>query len=133
MDYPWFKFSLNIHLVLSLITHKNNPSSQSGGSALYHQLMPQKYNRIPISLFFLLLFLGTICSRSDKEIAPWTNKFRAEVSEAFGLNIARGRRFDSPILGTHVPTGIAQIGSWSIGNELEQFLKYLQIPEKLIW
>jgi hypothetical protein len=32
-----------------------------------------------------------------------------------------------------VPTGIAQIGSCSIGNELEQFLKYLQmhlsIPE----
>lgn len=60
---------------------------------------------------------------------PWTNKFNAELREALGLNIANGRRFDSPILGTHVPTGISHIGSWSMGNELEQCLKYLQIPE----
>jgi hypothetical protein len=70
---------------------------------------------------------------SDKKFTPWTNKFRAEAREELGLNTARGRRFDSPILGTHVPTGIAQIGSCSIGNELEQFLKYLQMPEKTIW
>lgn len=71
--------------------------------------------------------------KADKEITPWISKFRAEVSEALGLNIASGRRFDSPILGTHVPTGIAPIGNWSIGKELEQFLKYRQMPEKSFW
>ena len=62
-------------------------------------------------------------------ILPWTNKFNAERREALGLNIANGWRFDSPILGAHVPTGIEQIGSWRIGNELAECLKYRQIPE----
>lgn len=60
---------------------------------------------------------------------PWTNKFNAALREALGLNIANGRRLGSPILGTHVPNGIEQIGSLSMGNEPEQCLKYLQIPE----
>jgi hypothetical protein len=59
---------------------------------------------------------------------PWINKFKAELREALGLNITKGHPLGSPILGTHEPTGIAPIGSWSIGKVLEQCLKYLQIP-----
>lgn len=66
-----------------------------------------------------------------KKGTPWTNKFNAALREAFGLNIANGRRFDSPIFGTQVPRGIADIGNWSIGNDPEEFLKYLHIPENL--
>jgi hypothetical protein len=40
--------------------------------------------------------------------SPSTNKVRAALREAFGLNIENG--FDSPISGTHVPKGIEQIG-----------------------
>lgn len=66
-----------------------------------------------------------------KKSTPWTNKFNAALREAFGLNIANGRRLDSPIFGTQVPRGIADIGNWSIGNDPEEFLKYLHIPENL--
>jgi hypothetical protein len=55
--------------------------------------------------------------------SPSTNKVRAALREAFGLNIENG--FDSPISGTHVPKGIEQIGCWRMGKELEECLKYL--------
>ena len=59
---------------------------------------------------------------------PLTNKERAELSEAFGLNISSGRPFGSPIFGTHVPKGMVQTGCCRTGKELEECLKCLQMP-----
>lgn len=53
---------------------------------------------------------------------PWTNKDNASLREALALNIANGRPFDSPILGTQLPKGIEQIGCWRIGKEAEECL-----------
>lgn len=55
---------------------------------------------------------------------------RAAPREAFGLSIASGCPFESPTLGTHVPKGIEPIGSWRMGKEPAQCLKYLHIPER---
>lgn len=61
--------------------------------------------------------------------SPWTNRAKAEPSEAVGLNIANGRPFASPILGTHVPNWIEDTGCCRMGNELEECLKCRHIPE----
>lgn len=61
---------------------------------------------------------------------PWTNKFSAALRESLDLNTANGRTFGSPILGTQVPTGIAQIGIWSAGNDPGECVKYRQRPVK---
>lgn len=72
----------------------------------------------------------TDCYQKKQRSKPWTSRFKAAFSEALGLNVANGRRLGSPIFGTQVPKGIAQIGNWRIGNDPEEFLKYLHIPEK---
>lgn len=64
-----------------------------------------------------------------REQSPCINKERAALRVAFGLNIASGCPLDSPIFGTHVPKGIEQTGCWRTGNELEECLKCLHIPE----
>lgn len=61
--------------------------------------------------------------------SPWTNKERAALRGAFGVSIANGCPFDSPIFGTHEPKEREQIGCWRIGKELDECLKCLQIPE----
>jgi hypothetical protein len=56
---------------------------------------------------------------------------RAELRGALGRNIANGRPFGSPILGTQEPNGIVHTGWFRIGKLPVEFLKYLQIPEKV--
>jgi hypothetical protein len=54
---------------------------------------------------------------------------RAELRDAVRRNIANGRPFGSPILGTQEPRGIVHTGWFRIGKLPVEFLKYLQIPE----
>lgn len=82
----------------------------------------------PFQFSFIFLFYNFIFQR-EKRI-PWTDKLKAELSESLARNFANDLRLGCPISETHVPTGIAEIGSWSTGKELEECLKYLQIPEK---
>lgn len=138
MDLPLLPINLTIHLLFLISNHTHKSSLKQTVPCHYYPKILQKvwygtttkyrfHNSYTLSID--KLFLPTLLSMSEDAIKPWINKFRADVREALGLNIAKARIFDSPILGTQVPTGTAQIGCWSIGNELEQCLKFLQMPE----
>lgn len=117
---PYYNyFKVNIHTTISKVSKNIYESKWLKFQLPQHQ----KWFLFPSNFYSFLHHL------METRIIPWINKFKAALREALGVNIARGRTpLASPIFGTHVPTGIAHIGSWSMGKVSEQCLKYLQIP-----